>query len=575
MKKLLALVCICLMVGSLVSESVLGAHRSQSPDVKKSVVLQALEDELQRSFKILTQKGDPPPYFVSYTASDIHRVEVTASLGALQNSQNSHYRLLDVDVRVGGYDLDSSHQIRGENAFFSSRVYSPASYLPVEDDPDAIKSALWLQTDKRYREAVEALIKIKANRAIKVQEEDLSADFSKETPQVAVQPLVSFDVDVAAWEKKAREYSALFARYPEILQGAVTFYAEASNKYLVNSEGTSLQHGRLFGRLGFYAQTKAEDGMNLYRYEAFDTQSLDRLPDEATVLRVIEKMSRDLLALRNAPVVEPYTGPAILSGRASGVFFHEIFGHRIEGHRQKDEDSGQTFTKRVNQSVLPGFLSVYDDPTLKALNNIDLNGFYDFDDEGVKAQRVPIVEQGILKNFLLSRSPIQGFSRSNGHGRKSPGFAPVGRQGNLIVQTRKPVSEAKLREMLISECKKQKKPFGLIFEDISGGFTFTQRDTPQAFQVTPIMVYRVYTDGRPDELVRGVDLIGTPLTSFSKIIAGSDKVEVFNGMCGAESGWVPVSAISPSLLTSQIEVQKKEKSSERLPILPSPRDVTK
>jgi hypothetical protein len=144
MKKILTLFCIWLAFGNLVSASVPGETAPQSADVKKSVVLQALEDELQRSFKILTQKGDPPPYFVSYAASDIHRVEITASLGALQNSQNSRYRLLDVDVRVGGYDLDSSHQIRGENAFFSSRVYSPASYLPVEDDPDAIKSALWL-----------------------------------------------------------------------------------------------------------------------------------------------------------------------------------------------------------------------------------------------------------------------------------------------------------------------------------------------------------------------------------------------------------------------------------------------
>jgi predicted Zn-dependent protease len=220
--------------------------------------------------------------------------------------------------------------------------------------------------------------------------------------------------------------------------------------------------------------------------------------------------------------------------------------------------------------VLPEFISVYDDPTMDRLGDVELNGFYRYDDEGVKSQRVPVVERGVLRNFLMSRLPIQGFDRSNGHGRKAPGYRAAGRQGNLIVESSKTVSEAKLREMLIEECKRQGKPFGLIFQDISGGFTLTTRNSPQAFQVTPIMVYRIYTDGRPDELVRGVDLVGTPLISFSKIIACGDRTEVFNGMCGAESGFVPVSAVSPSILTAQIEIQKKPKSSDRLPALPPP-----
>src|SRR5581483_3471701 len=327
-----------------------------------------------------------------------------------------------------------------------------------------------------------------------------------------------------------------------------------TNKYQASTEGTLLQFGGMHSRIAISARTKAEDGMELYRYETFDALTTDRLPDSAVIVAAVEKMAKDLIDLRKAPVIEPYTGPAILSGRASGVFFHEIFGHRIEGHRQKDEDDGQTFTKKVNQSILPDFISVYDDPTRQNLGGIDLNGYYQYDDEGVKTQRVTVVENGILKNFLMSRSPIKGFAQSNGHGRKSPGLRPVSRQGNLIVESTKTVSEAKLRELLIAECKKQGKPFGLIFSDISGGFTNTSRGGTQSFQVTPVMVYRVYTDGRPDELVRGVDLIGTPLVSFSKILATSDKQEVFNGMCGAESGWVPVSAVAPSILTAQIEV---------------------
>ncbi|HNH47717.1 MAG TPA: metallopeptidase TldD-related protein, partial [Myxococcota bacterium] len=285
---------------------------------------------------------------------------------------------------------------------------------------------------------------------------------------------------------------------------------------------------------------------------------------------MVHGVAQRVTALLSAPLVEPYDGPAILRGRAAGVFFHEIFGHRIEGHRQKDEDEGQTFTSRVGQSILPGFLSVYDDPTLARVGSVDLNGTYRYDDEGVPAQRVPLVEHGVLRNFLMGRAPVANFPTSNGHARRQPGFAPVPRQGNLLIQAETSVPYSKLREMLIEEIRKQKKPFGLIFDDISGGFTFTGRSTPNAFSVQPVTVWKVFADGRPDQLVRGVDLIGTPLTTFSRILAAGDDPEVFNGMCGAESGWVPVSAIAPSLLIQQVEVQRQDKMSDRPPLLPPP-----
>ena len=189
--------------------------------------------------------------------------------------------------------------------------------------------------------------------------------------------------------------------------------------------------------------------------------------------------------------------------------------------------------------------------------------------QGVRGRRVVVVDHGILKNFLMSRSPIEGFPQSNGHGRKQQGLAAVARQSNLIVEISNPVSHADLKKMLMEEIKKQNKPFGLYFQDVEGGFTLTGRIIPNAFNVLPIMVYRVFPDGR-EELVRGVDLIGTPLTTFSKMVTGDDQIATFNGICGAESGAVPVSASSPAVLVSQIEVQKKEKSQERTPILPPP-----
>jgi predicted Zn-dependent protease len=260
----------------------------------------------------------------------------------------------------------------------------------------------------------------------------------------------------------------------------------------------------------------------------------------------------------------------MLSGRAAAVFFHEVLGHRLEGHRQRDETEGQTFTKKVGQKILPSFLSVTDDPTLKELNGVKLAGTYAYDDEGVPAQKVVAVENGVLKNFLLSRMPIANFGSSNGHGRRQPGLMPTGRQGNLVVTSTNTVKDSELRQKFIEEIKKQGKPYGLYFEDIQGGFTLTTRSSPQAFQVIPVMVWRVYADGRPDELVRGVDIVGTPLLSLNNIILTGDTLQVFNGVCGAESGQVPVSAAAPEMLFSEIEVQKRQKGTDRPPILPPP-----
>jgi len=245
-------------------------------------------------------------------------------------------------------------------------------------------------------------------------------------------------------------------------------------------------------------------------------------------------------------------------------------GHRLEGHRQKDEDEGQTFTKKVGQEVLPKFLSVTDDPTMRELAGVKLAGTYEYDNEGVPAQRVEVIKDGVLKSFLMSRMPITGFDHSNGHGRNQPGLMATGRQGNLIVSSTQAVPEKDMRQKLIDEVKKQNKPYGLYFDDIQGGFTLTTRALPQAFQVLPVIVYKVYPDGRPDELVRGVDIVGTPLAALTRIMTTSDQQHVFNGVCGAESGSVPVSAAAPAMLFSEMEVQKRAHEHERPPLLSPP-----
>jgi TldD protein len=376
--------------------------------------------------------------------------------------------------------------------------------------------------------------------------------------------------DRAAWEGEIRRLSSNFRKYSHVYFASVTLQVQNSKARMVSSEGTAIATPSASTRLVMEAQTRADDGMELLRVETFQAPSASGLPAEAELTAKIDKMAEDLRALRKAPVAEPYDGPAMLSGRAAAVFFHEVLGHRLEGHRQRDEDEGQTFTKKVNQEVLPTFLSVADDPTIHEVAGVKLAGTYEFDSEGSPAQRVEVIQNGVLKNFLMSRMPIKNFGVSNGHGRNQPGLMPTGRQGNLIVTSTQAVSEAQLRQKLIDEVKKQGKPYGLYFDDIQGGFTLTTRALPQAFQVLPVIVYRVYADGRPDELVRGVDIVGTPLAALTRIVTTGDQQHVFNGVCGAESGSVPVAAVAPAMLFSEMEVQKRAHSHERPPILPPP-----
>jgi len=340
----------------------------------------------------------------------------------------------------------------------------------------------------------------------------------------------------------------------------------------VTTEGTRLEHGRMFARLFITARGKAADGMDLSTMETFEADDPAKLPKDAEILAAVEKAGAHLTNLLRAAPADPFVGPAILSGRATGVFFHEIFGHRIEGHRQKDESEGQTFTKSVGKPILPEFLSVIFDPTRHDQDGVALNGTYTYDDEGVKARKVTVVENGILKTFLMSRAPIDGFPQSNGHGRRAPGNEVVSRQSNLFLESSRKVSDAELRKMLIAEVKKQGKEYGLYFDQVTGGYTTTARRGLQAFTVIPLVVYRVYADGRPDELIRGADIVGTPLSSFAEIMATSDRMEVFNGVCGAESGDVPVSAVAPAILVGKIEIQRKERSQDRPPYLSRPTD---
>lgn len=531
-----------------------------------SPLLQAMREEMSRSIDLL-KRQPVPPYFLSYEITETHLIRVGASFGALSYNNERRNRMLDIDLRVGDYALDNTHPVRGSLTNWSDR-FSRIN-IPIEDDVDAVRSVLWYHTDRKYKRALEQFTTVKTNVQVKVEEEDQSDDFSREPVEQYVEEPAFLAVPRDEWVDRVKKYTAPFAKDGNIYDASASLLATVSTRQYVNSEGSEIQTSQVRYRLFIYAFTKADDGMELPRYESFSAFSPEGLPGDDEVLALVDRMIADLQALRDAPVVAPYEGPAILSGRASGVLFHEIFGHRIEGHRQKREEEGQTFKKKVGERVLPESFSVIFDPTRKSIAGKDLVGAYAYDNQGVKARSVAVVENGIFRRFLMSRSPIENFPNSNGHGRKQAGYAPVARQSNLVVETSEPLSRDRLKEMLIEQCRNEGKEFGLYFEDIQGGFTITGRTIPNAFNVLPIMVYRIYADGR-EELVRGVDLIGTPLTAFSRIAAADDRIGVFNGTCGAESGGVPVAAVSPGIFISQIEVQKKTKSQERRPILDAP-----
>lgn len=529
------------------------------------ILLDTMNQELQRNYQALKQKGEPAPYFMAYEIYDIDSHEVGGTLGALNSTGNEHNRYLDVTVRVGDQKLDNYRRVRGDRIQFTSGLP-----VTIDDTPEALRARMWLETDRVYHAAADRLVRIKTNQQVKAADRDQSNDFSPQEAWAHSENIYKTTWDQNRWSQAVREWSRDFREYPDLLSSNVTVSVQGDNRYIVNTEGTRVEQGRGFARIIISASGKAKDGMDVSDFETFEAFEPSGLPSPEKIHAAVKKVGSNVQKLIAAPTAEPFVGPAIFSGRASGVFFHEIFGHRIEGHRQKDEAEGQTFTKSVGEKILPDFLSVTFDPTMKKAAGVDLNGWYEYDDEGVPGKPVKAVENGVLRAFLMSRSPIDGFDRSNGHGRRQPGLEIVSRQSNLIVSSTRAVSDDKLRQMLIEEVKRQNKPYGLYFQDITGGFTTTQRAGLQAFSVMPVIVYRVFADGRPDELIRGADIVGTPLASFAKIIATSDKTEVFNGYCGAESGSVPVSAVSPAILISEIEIQKKDSGQDLLPLLPSP-----
>ncbi|HPH65144.1 MAG TPA: metallopeptidase TldD-related protein [Kofleriaceae bacterium] len=530
----------------------------------RSPLLNIMKAENDRAMVELRAKAEPAHY-LAYQLVEQRQVRLEAEGGALINDDDDTDRNLDVEVRVGTAELDNTRQLSDDNGL--NAPLTRPGVVPFGADPFAISNALWLETDRRYNESAQALGYVRQDLSTLSKRSEVP-DFSSDQREVYVEAPATLTFDKKLWIERMKRCSAKALR-GHATRGSCGVTFKLTTAWFVNSEGSQIQQSWTSAQLNVSAGVKADDGMNLSRLEQRFGRTPDDLPNDAAIDEVIKTVNTDLDALHAAPLADPYVGPAILEGRAAGVFFHEVFGHRIEGHRQKDDTSGQTFAAQVGHDIAPPWLSVYDDATIQTANAMQLNGFYRFDDEGVRARRVELVTAGKLVGFLLGRNPIEGFPRSNGHGRRSPGLPPVSRQGNLVVEASKSVERTQLEKLLLEEVKKQNRPYGMVFTDISGGFTNTSAFAPQAFKVNPVMAYRIYPDGRR-ELVRGIDIGGTPLVALQSIRAASREVETFNGVCGAESGWVPVSASAPSLLIEKLEVEKSFIPPDRPPLMDAP-----
>ena len=573
--------CSCLVTLTLgCSSAAVGTSRNAAPDgfmlaapatdeLRRDPVMRAMLGELRRSAEHLVLDGNQAPYYLAYVIKEVHHRSVVGALGAIYDRAAGRQRNAYVEVRVGDYGFDSSED--GEEGWTPDELYEPSTLVSLDDGELAIRHTLWLLTDTRYKMALASYLKMKGERVYAPPDPGRRPSFSASGPEERVEARVDLTMDTERWEGLVRRLGRIIGAAPGVFDSDVAIDFRVETRWMVNSEGVRVRTEHPIYAVHVTAYARADDGMLLDHSVDEYARSEADLPTDDALAQQTQRMLDELAALRAAPQSDPYTGPAILDTAATGVFFHEVLGHRLEGHRQDDDEEGRTFTQHLGQQILPAFLSVHDDPTLdRAPDGQWLNGSYAVDDEGVRSERVTLVDHGKLVGFLMPRRPVKGFDRSNGHGRAQGVARPVARMGNVIVQAHETVPFARLKERLLEMVREQGKPYGLIIRDITGGATNTSSYGYQAFKGEARLVYRVDPATGDETLVRGVEIVGTPLASIAKIVAASDDVGVFNGYCGAESGMVPVSAMAPATLFSEIELQRSAQARSKGPVLEPP-----
>jgi len=537
-------------------------------------VLEALAAEIDRARGLKLGENEPP-FFVGLQLKETDSREISGRFGALQERSERRFRSLHADVRVGSYELDSTPEPDAlAFDFDDDSGYTAPRDMPLDGGDRALRRAVWLVVDDQYKKALASYLKKRGKQVYRPDDPERAPSFSREEPPRFVEPPVAFPFDTEAWSAEVRRVGARFTDRPGVFDSQVRASADHVTRWFVSSEGARLVTESVVYALHVWAYARADDGMLLQQSRDYYGATPGELPRGEALDKAVDSLLAELEALRRAPVVDPFTGPALLAPEATGVLFHEAVGHRLEGERQDDENEGRTFRGQVGREVLSPLATLVDDPTQRTAQldgrPVALNGWYRYDEQGVAAQPVLLVENGILRSYLMSRRPVKGFTHSNGHGRSAGSRMPVARMANLLVKPARTVPEADLKKMLVDEARRQGKPWGIYIKDIAGGNTNTATYGYQAFKGTARLVYRIYAaDGR-EELVRGVEIVGTPLSSINKILAMGDRSAVFNGYCGAESGYVPVSTVAPAMLVGEMELQRTRKDTGRPPVLAPP-----
>ena len=510
-------------------------------------LLEALLTELDRSKAQLKMDHVQAPYYVEYRVNEVDDFGAEAAFGALRENQHVHVRVLRVVVRVGDYKQDS----------YFGRGQGESSILPLDNDPIALRHQIWLATDEAYKAAGQALAEKQAAMKQFSVDPNPVDDFAKAPQMIAVEPTVSLKVDEAAWKKTLEDATGLYKQYPDVQSVTASARFSAINEYLVNSEGTVTRCGRTTYSVQLSSSAQAADGMRLSRSPAFMVARAEELPTRDALMGEAKKMLDTVVALRQAPIVEEeYRGPVLFAPDAADDIVASLIGQNVLGQKPQLGKPNRTtgaFATSYKTRVLPNFLSVVDDPTMKDFHGKSLVGSYEVDNEGVKAQAITAVENGTLANYLIGRQPIRDFPASNGHGRAAPGSFPGPSLGVLLVKSSEAQSAEELKKKVIQMVTDQGKPYGYRVATLGPGNA-------------PRLLYRVYAKDGHEELVRGAVFNELDIRAIRNdlIAVGNDP------LVSNRAGGAPTTIISPSLLFGELEVKRADTSKDKLPDYPAP-----
>ncbi|RYZ54710.1 MAG: TldD/PmbA family protein [Proteobacteria bacterium] len=533
-------------------------------------LIQAMHAELNRSMRSLRAPRHPKPYFISYLIRDTEALALAARYGALYQDKLEKRRSCYTEVRVGTYGYDQTSK-GGLDETQEEQEQAELFEFPIDSNIDSFRFSLWRLTDSKFREAV-AKFHGKKSRDVSFLDQNRSLPSFQKAPSaeaVDIRPLKDKEIDADHWREYLKKASAVYKKYSEIKNSYVELTIEHTTKIFTSSEGvTRVWQEPVFSLHSYfwYHTKKLDQDYSVVHHVA----DIKELPTVEDFIKEIKERIEQYRLVEVGETMTSFAGPVLLSAKAAGLFIHEVVGHRLEGSRLLSESEGRTFKDKLNQKIMHEDLTIIDDPGVRQYAGQTLLAHYPYDDEGTPARRALLVDKGVLKGFLTTRSPLkkQGH-QSNGHARNQLDERPVSRMANLIVESHSQLTWADMKQKLIEEIKKQKVPFGIILLDVEGGETETDAYNFQAFMGQITRAVKVYPNGK-ERYVKGVDFVGTPLSSLSHIVAVSKESEVDNGFCGAESGTIPVSTVAPALLMSTLELQAKSPSKITQYALPLP-----